>query len=245
MTSVPDQARLARGRVIAATPGAVIRFDNYHYKVRSQSAGGQGVNITPCPHYDVRLLSTWRCTCPDFSHRRRTCKHIYALKEIRHAQQEAQHYITPRNLTEEELLEMILQQLQDPELPGAKHQRLAIYRNALTLPQVPFELRYWWKGRDPEHLFDVVSGITYLEPEDGIKVRTPQEKEWRFTKHAVEYIREYVVDHGLHVVQKEIETTRRSQFVSWRGLFILTFATNGHGQFTTAPLQEVINGTPN
>ena len=55
MTSVPDQARLARGRVIAATPGAVIRFDNYHYKVRSQSAGGQGVNITPCPHYDVQL----------------------------------------------------------------------------------------------------------------------------------------------------------------------------------------------
>jgi hypothetical protein len=235
MNSVPDQARLARGRVIAATPGAVIRLSNFHYKVRSQSA----TNGVPCPHYDVQLLSTWRCTCPDFAHRSRACKHVYALKEIRHAQQEAQHFLTPRNLTEEELLEMIVQQLQDSDLPGAKHQRLEIYCNALTLPQVPFELRYWWKGRDPEALFDVVAGITYHEPEEGIKVRTPQERDWRFTTHAVEYIREYVLERDLHIVEKSIERTRRSHYGSWQGLFTLTFATNGHGQFTMAHPQEV------
>ena len=76
-------------------------------------------------------------------------------------------------------------------------------------------------------------------------MRTPVEKEWRFTKHAAEYIREYVVEHDLHVVQKEIETTRRSAYISWQGLFVLTFATNGHGQFTTAPLLEVTNDAQN
>jgi hypothetical protein len=163
-----------------------------------------------------------------------------ALKEIRHAQQEAQHFITAREISEAELLEMVSEQLSDSDLPGAKRQRLHIYRNALILPQVPFELRYWWKGRDPEALFDPIAGITYHEPAEGIKVRTPKNIAWRFAEYDAEQLREYVLDHDLHVVDKAIEQTRRGHYGSWQSLFTLTFATNGHGQFSPlAQLQEV------
>lgn len=228
MKSIPDARRLAKGRILAATPGAVIRRHAYHHKVRSQSA----------PHYyDVRLLALkWRCGCPDFARGRgRACKHVLALREILSAAWEARRYRRAHHLTPEELLAQVEARLTAPQLSDHQRQRLQIYRSALTLPHVPFELRYWWRGADPEALFDPITGFTYPDPQDGIAVRASGADNWRPAATSAAQLRDYVLEHDLHIVDRTIVGTRRGCFGSWQGRFVLTFATNGHGQFDAAP----------
>jgi len=67
-TSLREQ----KGLEIANIPNQVRRFDDYVYKVKSQSGNGE---------YDV--LNTeigWLCSCPDSIYRGVKCKHVYAVE---------------------------------------------------------------------------------------------------------------------------------------------------------------------
>jgi transposase-like protein len=75
-TYVQENGREMRGKAIAQTPNAIMRFDGRFYKVTSQSGHGM---------YDVvksRENKTigWVCDCPDFTYRNVKCKHIWAVE---------------------------------------------------------------------------------------------------------------------------------------------------------------------
>jgi transposase-like protein len=60
-----------KGQTIAQLDGQVKRVDEYSYKVKSQSGNGQ---------YNVLYNEEWKCSCPDFIHRKEKCKHIFAVE---------------------------------------------------------------------------------------------------------------------------------------------------------------------
>jgi len=69
---MPD-TREMRGKEIAEKPNQIQRLDERFYKVVSQSGNGM---------YDVvkRKVGGWLCDCPDFTHRKVICKHIWAVQ---------------------------------------------------------------------------------------------------------------------------------------------------------------------
>ena len=67
-----NDARRQRGQEIAQRGNQIVRLDDLHYTVRSQSSDGI---------YDV--MSTehgWTCACPDHVYRNVCCKHIHAVE---------------------------------------------------------------------------------------------------------------------------------------------------------------------
>ncbi len=66
-------SREERGRLIAEKPNQIQRLDERFYKIASQSGNGM---------YDVikRKVGGWLCDCPDFTHRKVICKHIWAVQ---------------------------------------------------------------------------------------------------------------------------------------------------------------------
>jgi transposase-like protein len=72
MKDMPD-TREMRGKEIAEKPNQIQRLDERFYKVVSQSGNGM---------YDVvkRKVGGWLCDCPDFTHRKVICKHIWAVQ---------------------------------------------------------------------------------------------------------------------------------------------------------------------
>ncbi len=67
-------SREERGRLIAEKPNQIQRLDERFYKVASQSGNGM---------YDVvkkKESTGWICDCPDFTHRKVICKHIWAVQ---------------------------------------------------------------------------------------------------------------------------------------------------------------------
>lgn len=70
-----ETLRELRGRLIAEKPNQIQRLDENFYKVASQSR-----EIS----YDVARTKSfaigWICSCPDFTHRRVKCKHVWAVE---------------------------------------------------------------------------------------------------------------------------------------------------------------------
>ncbi len=70
-----DNPRKLRGLAIAQAPNQVIRMDDRFYRVSSQSGDGM---------YDVARTKSfatgWICNCPDCTHRKVKCKHIWAVE---------------------------------------------------------------------------------------------------------------------------------------------------------------------
>ena len=75
-----NDARRQRGQEIAKRGGQIVRLDDLHYTVRSQSSEGV-----------YEIVSTemgWTCACPDHVYRDVCCKHIHAVeisKKLRQA----------------------------------------------------------------------------------------------------------------------------------------------------------------
>jgi transposase-like protein len=64
--------RQVKGQQIAHLEGAIRRFSDDLYYVKSQSGHGE---------YEVYSMPTgWKCTCPDFRHRNVKCKHQWAVE---------------------------------------------------------------------------------------------------------------------------------------------------------------------
>ena len=64
-------SRKARGLDIYEKGGQIIKIDESHYRIESQSFNS---------HYEVSLVrSSWECTCWDFTQGHNCCKHIYAV----------------------------------------------------------------------------------------------------------------------------------------------------------------------
>lgn len=227
MNTSNDNPRWLKGQALAATPGAVVITHPDHYKVRSQSTGA---------YYNVFRLTdaaTWRCACPDYTRSQSHCKHLHAVRSIVHAQAEAARYAEAHGLALADVLALTEARLAQVN-SRYEQQRLHIFRNALTLPRVAFEARFWWGDHEPDALFDPIPGPTYQTPE-GFEVRTAA-ADWRTPRWDVHRIRDYILDQDLHLIAKQIERTRRLN--RWQGLFVLTFATNGHGQFSTAAVPQ-------
>jgi transposase-like protein len=72
--SIAFAGRQLRGWMIAEAPNQILRLDERHYRVASQSGDGM---------YDVvrtdKFAIGWNCNCLDFSYRRVKCKHIWAV----------------------------------------------------------------------------------------------------------------------------------------------------------------------
>lgn len=67
-----DNKREEKGRQIANIDGCVMRIDDTHYMVKSQSHKGlYAVDETEIG---------WRCNCPDHTYRGMKCKHIGPLR---------------------------------------------------------------------------------------------------------------------------------------------------------------------
>ena len=67
-----NDARRQRGEEIAKRGGQIVRLDDLHYTVRSQSSEGV-----------YEIVSTemgWTCACPDHVYRDVCCKHIHAVE---------------------------------------------------------------------------------------------------------------------------------------------------------------------
>lgn len=81
-----DDAREARGLVLAAKPGAIKKITDHEYRVRSTS--GRGWYTVHCIDDWFAEDSRWSCTCEDYTSRdsadlegsARPCKHIAALR---------------------------------------------------------------------------------------------------------------------------------------------------------------------
>jgi transposase-like protein len=72
MTAQLTTTRKERGQAIANVPNQIMRFDDDHYVVKSQTCDMV---------YNVdRNLGEWTCTCPDHFFRNAKCKHIYAVE---------------------------------------------------------------------------------------------------------------------------------------------------------------------
>ena len=67
------ELRQERGKAISMMEGMISRFSKENYVVKSQSGNGE-YHVT----YQ-RIKNNWICTCPDFTFRGWTCKHIYAV----------------------------------------------------------------------------------------------------------------------------------------------------------------------
>ena len=81
-------SRKERGQMIAEKPNQVLRFDDWLYKVASQSGHGF-YNVTRSQAFGAE----WICGCPDFNYRQVKCKHIWAVElstKLRHVVQSRQ-----------------------------------------------------------------------------------------------------------------------------------------------------------
>lgn len=226
---VPEEHRLLKARAIAATPGAILQVSPTHFKVQSQSAAR---------YYNVWQLgpASWQCTCPDNQRRQLDCKHTLAVQELLTARAESHRFAESHQLTRAQVRAMLAER--QAEINSAyDQQRLATFWNAITTPTVPFELRYWWPDYTPQELFDHIRGLTYQEPEGGIQVKTRADTDWRPLRSSLDALRDYIHARDLHLVDTHIERTRNAR--SWQARYILTFATNGHGQFAPQPQAEV------
>ena len=65
-------SRENRGKIIAQKQNQIIRIDNNHYKVNSQSRNKQ--------HDIISLESGWSCSCEDHYFRKTCCQHIHAVE---------------------------------------------------------------------------------------------------------------------------------------------------------------------
>jgi len=67
--------RELRGKLIAQAANQILRIDDRRYRVASQSRNGM---------YDVtrtdKFAMGWICDCPDWTHRRVKCKHVWAVE---------------------------------------------------------------------------------------------------------------------------------------------------------------------
>ncbi len=80
-----DNMREEKGKQIANTEGCVIRMDDTHYMVKSQSHRGL---------YAVdETMIGWRCNCPDHTYRGMKCKHIWAAQISNGMRQQAKKNI--------------------------------------------------------------------------------------------------------------------------------------------------------
>ncbi len=83
--------REERGRVIARRNGQIVRLDDLHYTVRSQSSD-QVYEI-------VSTESGWTCACPDHVYRDVCCKHIHAVEISRKMRKVVRETVTIRQVS--------------------------------------------------------------------------------------------------------------------------------------------------
>ncbi len=83
--------REERGRVIARRNGQIVRLDDLHYTVRSQSSD-QVYEI-------VSTESGWTCACPDHVYRDVCCKHIHAVEISRKMRKAVRETVTIRQVS--------------------------------------------------------------------------------------------------------------------------------------------------
>ena len=81
-----NDARRQRGQEIAKRGGQIVRLDDLHYTVRSQSSEGV--------YEIVSTEMSWMCACPDHVYRDVCCKHIHAVEISRKMREAVQKEAT-------------------------------------------------------------------------------------------------------------------------------------------------------
>lgn len=82
-------AREARGRAIADMGNQIVRIDDLHHVVRSQSEQAKTYDV-------VQTESGLTCTCPDYQHRGTRCKHIHSVEIDAHIRQAVKNAVVLR-----------------------------------------------------------------------------------------------------------------------------------------------------